>query len=166
MKRLKLVLMGGLLLWASAAWSVSRVGGGILGNEEVGFIASLSPDYTRYYIAADDDVRMDASPVFNNGRLQSRTIMVFMLKNEQPQWVGRTDRLEFQNHFFGLGWQALRHSDPCVEHFEKINSSTVTRVLSWGDGRGIIVTSAIAQYEDVKAMANSTTLDPGACSWK
>lgn len=166
MQRWISISLGGLLLWASASWAVSKVGGGILSNDVVGFLSSVPPAYNRFLISPDQDVRMDGPPLISNGALQMRFMVVHLLENEQPQWVGKTDRQEFHDYFLNYGWTQVSHTDPCIEQFEKDNGNAITRVLSWGDGRGVVFTSTSANAPDVTALGDNLKLSPGVCSWK
>jgi hypothetical protein len=159
-------LFGPLLVWSAAAGAVSKVGGGILSNDVVGFFSAIPTAYERFFIAADQDVRMDARPVINGGTVEARFMLAHLLENEQPHWLGKTDRTEFQLHFQSHGWQWILHSDPCVEQWEKDSGSGITRVLSWGGGRGVLFVSSVANSSDVRLSAKKLQLRSGVCSWK
>lgn len=162
----RILFLGGLLTAASPSWAVSKVGGGTLSNDDAGFRSKVPPDYERYHILPSQDVRMDASPVIRGNSVQQRFILAYLLANEQPQWVGKTDRTEFRDFYRGFGWRDMGHAESCVEHWVKVSGGMITRLLSWGDGRGAIFTSTPGQEWDLEYMAHSLRLDPGVCSWR
>lgn len=159
------LIVSGLLLWTPPTWAVSKVGGGTLSNEDVGFYCSIPLGYQTFYVAPDQDVKMDAPHGGRGSFVIPRFLVAHMLENEQPEWVGKTDASEFANHFAAAGWTRVPHVEPCVEQWEKPGTGALTRVLSWGDGRGVIFVGP-SQYNDVRQIADSLRLVPGACSWK
>jgi len=166
MKSFSKLVAGGLLLWASAAMAVSKVGGGTLSNEEVGFLFNIPHGYDRFSISSNQDVRMDGEPVFRAGVLEPRFIMTYLLANEAPH-LATTDRKKFRDMFIAHYWLDQTKLGSCVEHWVKVNGNSVTRILSWGDGRGVILTTLLGNEADVRSAAFSLKLMPGApCSWR
>ena len=163
----RFIVMGALLAWAPLGWPVSRVGTGKVSNEENGFVASIPPGYSNFIVASNQNLSMEGGLYFKGlGSPERRRLMVYLLSNQQPRWVGRFDRAEFAEFFESAGWLRVAHRDPCVEQFEKSSGSGFTRVLSWGGGMGAIVASPEALSDDVKVVADTLEIAGGFCSWK
>lgn len=166
---IRILLLGGLLLGAASSFAVSRVGGGVLWNPAVGFQSELPETLTRYYVGTDDSVRGEGAPVFD-GRTSSmspQVLYVFMLNNEQPIWGGIDDRQIFIDYYLQKGWSTYPHPDPCVLAFRKITASSVTYVLHWGQGNGIIVNTDLVTINQASAKKIVDTLvRTGMCLWK
>ncbi len=151
--------------WLTPAWPVSRVGTGTLSNDDIGFQTAKPAHFSSVRIFENGSVRMQAR-MFGHGRVREFFVLFMLLENEQPQWVGRTDRAEFRETFEENGWTRLNHKEPCVEAFKKDSDTAITYILSWGDGRGAIFTAPLEREADVMQMANDLTLFEGVCSWK
>lgn len=166
---IRILLLGGLLLGAASSFAVSRVGGGVLWNPAVGFQSDLPTSLNRYFVASDDSVRGEGTPVFDgrSNALRPQVLFVFMLNNEQPIWGGVDDRQLFIDYYLQKGWTAYPHPDTCVLAFRKITASSVTYVLNWGQGNGIIVNTDLFTINQASAKKIVDTLvRTGACQWK
>ncbi len=166
---IQIILCGGLIFWAAASHAVSRVGPGTLWNPEIGFTTTTPANLTRYQIANNDNVRGDGNMILDHrtGGLQPQFMFVYMLKNEQPVWVGLTDREQFRQHYLRYGWVEFAHPEACVQALKKDNGQSVSYILSWGLGQGVLIsTSTLPQ--NLRA-AQSTVMDlrlTGVCGWK
>ncbi len=163
------LLLGCLLLGAASSFAVSRVGGGVLWNPDVGFQSALPESLNRYYIGGDDSVRGEGAPVLDSrsSRLEPQVVYVFILANEQPIWSGVEDRQVFIDYFLRRGWTAYAHPDSCVVAFRKETASSVTYALNWGKGQGILVNTNLVPINQASGKKIVDTLvRTGPCLWK
>src|SRR4051794_4521088 len=108
MKGLFQFLLGGSLLWTSAALAVSRVGGGTMSNTDIGLKSlNVQAQFQRNpMVYSDDSVRLNG-PLLLGGGSSSPTpqmIRIFMLQAEIPEVAGVTDRMQFANILTARGW--------------------------------------------------------------
>lgn len=168
--KLKTFLPIAAALWVSAAFGVSRVGTGRLSNDEIGFSAPVPGLFNSSLVTAEGDVRFDGKTMFIPGRsMTPRPIyaLVFLLSNRLPQWKGDHDRAKFRAHYLSEGWERVPHPDPCVEEFRLETETNGNWILSWGGGRGIVMTGPKIPLvnDELNRMAEALVLDPGACDW-
>lgn len=166
---IRLLFFGCLLLGAASSFAVSRVGGGVLWNPDVGFRSALPETLTRYYIAGNNSVRGEGAPVFDSrsSQLQPQVLYVFMLSNEQPVWSGVDDRQIFADYYLRKGWSPYPHADSCVVAFRKESGNSVTYALNWGMGNGILVNTTLIAINQASARKIVDTLvRTGPCLWK
>lgn len=160
------------LIFSVAAYPVSRVGGGTLMNAFAGFETAAPNRFSKTLISETSNVRFGGGDDVNSGVVGTRRpmfIMSYLLKNEQPRWIGKVDRKEFRSHFLNQGWQEVAHEIPCVQVFRKESDTQLTWILSWGAGNGVIFTGPknIDQVQtSMQAMVQELKLLEGACQWK
>lgn len=160
------------LIFSVAAYSVSRVGRGTLTNALTGFETAAPNRFSKTLISETNDVRFGGGDDMSSGVVGSRQpmfIMSYLLKNEQPRWIGKVDRNEFRSDFLKRGWQEMAHEDPCVQVFRKDSDTQLTWILSWGAGNGVIFTGPknIDQVRtSMQEMVQKLKLLEGACRWK
>lgn len=162
------LLFLGLLTWAAGASAVSKVGGGTLWNPEVGFSTSIAPQFNRFNISSNDNVVARGRPILDGrNNLVPQALYVFMLHNEQPFWVGKTDRAAFADYYLASGWTQIPHRQPCVEIWRKVFPESATWILSWGGGYGILVstTRVLPNLEAAEKTVNDLLLTMD-CQWK
>jgi hypothetical protein len=168
--KLKTLLPIAAALWVSAAFGVSRVGTGKLFNDEIGFSAPVPGIFNRSFVTTEGDVRFDGPTMLVPGRNmtpKAAYALVFLLSNRIPEWTGDHDRAKFRAHYLAEGWERVPHADPCVEEFRLETETNDNWILSWGGGRGLVMTGPKLPVvnEGLNRMAEALTLEPGACDW-
>lgn len=143
------------------------MGTGKAWNEEIGFETSVPLSFSRYYVLENDNIRFEGrSGMGGNPSSGPAFAMILLLSNEQPDWIGKTDRLEFKLFYELHNWTSEAHPEGCVEMLKKDAGEVVNYILSWGNGRGVLVIGAKSAASEVDKMATDLKLAPGACEWR
>lgn len=169
MKLVKYLICGGLFT-ASAAFGVSRVGTGKLSNDDIGFSAPVPQYFDRSTVLNNGDVRFDGPIVMAPNRMKSPEqvyFVAFLLANAVPRWIGEKDRLAFRDSYVQAKWQRVPHLDPCIEQFVTESATNHTIVMSWGDGKGLVISGSKIDFviDGLDRMAEELVLERGVCSW-
>jgi hypothetical protein len=164
-----LVLM---LMTASSAKAISRVGSCAIGDPTDGFtaqipiqLADIIPDAQDSVIAQGFNLPM-GNPIGNPDPLVQVPIQPFHIV--YPQLVGLSkialiDQLETD----GGNWTLEDSPDPCILVMTSTSQNTRTTLATWGDGKGMVLTSPLESNVDVyvQNIVSSTVLVSGACAW-
>jgi len=159
------IILGGLL-WASAAFSASRIGGGILWDD--GFFMSVPTSAVHVETLPNEVVRLRSLTLIggNSGPpTVPLPVIVSLLRDEIPEMAAETNRNQFHQHFEQLEWTHEDHPLPCVELFSKNNDGYLTLIMGWG-GKGVMLRGQAILYETLNEMIQSLQLNEGSCGWK
>jgi hypothetical protein len=182
-KAFGLILLGGLL-WASATFAVSRVGGGAssdvsrvgggtMSNMSEGLQAlDLPALFQQNDVAlANGDVQLPGPMEFGGsatGAPIQQLINIYLLQNEFPALDSVNNRDLFDQYFLSRGWTKAISSEPCLEVFQLVSPEGYNMVVGWGNGDGLLLsgpnTSDVGP--GIESAVRSIVLAPGVCIWK
>lgn len=169
MRMFKILVYAGLVT-ASAAFAVSRVGTGKLSNDDIGFSAPVPQYFDRSVVMNNGDVRFGGPTVMGPHRIKNPEqiyFVAYLLSNAVPRWIGERDRVKFRDSYLQAGWQRVPHLDPCIEQFVTESATNHTIVMSWGDGKGLVISGPKIDFviDGLDRMAEELILERGACAW-
>lgn len=155
------------LLIASQGLSVSRVGGGKVSSTSSGFDMEIPSLFFSIKPWGTEGIRADGPPIMLGAGLTSQFMDVLEFQNEFSQMVTLTPA-ELRTQFLSLGWVEQPSTIPCAIHFYGRSSNMTAHVLSWGNGRGVVLRGlATNQVTAGLTQALATlTRHSQECSWK
>ena len=163
-------LICGGLLWASASFAVSRVGGGTCSNPDEGFAYTIPLTFSVSSVYSDDSVQLSGFMVFGplSGQASFEKVNQYLLRPQIPELADVTDRAEVVQYFLRKHWSRVGSADPCLEIYSYESAFGYSVVIGWGAGRGLVLSGPPTDHVKwgIGEIVNSIQLNMGACSWK
>ncbi len=171
MKLILSAILAVVMFWPPGSQGISHVGGGgkILRNTETGFEGTLNAKFVQLQQLTEDTiyVRIQDTGIFSGGFLGlPSALFISDLHVNLPEFSQFT-KDQWILWSKEKGWKAVS-SNNCILQFTKTQENTVSWILSWGPGRGLVLrgeSSAELTYI-VNAFIQSIQIFPGACQWE
>ncbi len=170
MIKLGLIILFGLQL-ALPAEAISRIGTSRIGDKTEGFIARVDDSFILTKPIEDGGLILTAPQALSSptSGVSPSQLKVTRFRLEFPELVSLS-RTAFREAMANRhsGWTHWNTGKKCPEVYTYRGREITTVLATWGEGRGIVVSTGVSLYErqSLRELILSLELEKGACSWK
>jgi hypothetical protein len=156
------------LLASTTASAVSRIGGGKLSNEELGFVAEVPELFPFGEVDRDGNARLEGLVPAGASRLGRAFIHIWPTALHVPELNSIHAPEEMDRWFKERGWRQRPGLAPCVHMYVSRNESGLTVALMWGAGKGVLISGEYipSVYKGMNKLISSFVVTPESCSWR
>lgn len=156
----------GLIMFASLAGAITKVGGYSIVSPDNGFELLRSELFYEAQQVNDDRVRFVGPVSVGRGGFQQQLLYLDAFANLYPTLVG-LGRQEMVQQFLDRGWIPVAIDEPCAIAFRKSSETGIGFVSTWGAGRGLymVVTNTRDGMQELNRMVASLKINRELCGW-
>lgn len=156
------------------AFPISIIGNASIGDRVEGFEMPLVGSFLTILQTSGGGLRLITPFQISGTGIHSHTspisIEMRIFSSELPD-LKTLIREELRDFFLGnpsANWQKVMVNESCVDAYLTTNQNSTSIVVSWGDGRGYLMSAPNIPIlrNQMQQMVEQTRLDEGACSWK